>query len=384
MLPPGTLRVAGLVLRNGTRMFGVAGASTLQGLGGKPIASAVYMKRIHIDGVVFDGAGLPLTGGRQAAVLALTGIERLTLDGIVVRNSVASGARLERCGGRVVASEFADCAESGLYSNDATGLEIAHNRVANCANNGIQVWRSAAGEDGTIVAMNRIEKIAAKAGGSGEYGNGVNVFRAGNVIVTGNRIADCAYSAVRGNAASNIQITSNSASRIGEVALYAEFGFEGAVISNNVVDGAAAGISVTNFNEGGRLAIVQGNLIRNLVRREHEPVDKRGEGIGVEADTIVAGNVIEGAPTAGIHIGWGKYMREVVATGNLIRASRVGITVSGDPAAGACLLAQNMISGATDGAIRAMNQRAVASDDLLMLGAKGKPAGVTLHANVGG
>ena len=30
------------------------------------------------------------------------------------------------------------------------------------------------------------------------------------------------------------------------------------------VDGAALGISVTNFNEGGRLAVVQGNLIRNL------------------------------------------------------------------------------------------------------------------------
>ena len=84
------------------------------------------------------------------------------------------------------------------------------------------------------------------------------------MIVRGNRIRHCAYSAVRGNAAANIQIAGNSISDVGEVALYAEFGFEGAVIANNSVDGAAIGVSVTNFNEGGRLAVVQGNIIRNL------------------------------------------------------------------------------------------------------------------------
>jgi len=31
------------------------------------------------------------------------------------------------------------------------------------------------------------------------------------------------------------------------------------------VDGAAEGVSVCNFNEGGRLAVVQGNIIRNLL-----------------------------------------------------------------------------------------------------------------------
>ena len=78
-----------------------------------------------------------------------------------------------------------------------------------------------------------------KAGGSGQYGNAVNVFRADNVIVRGNRIRNAAFSAVRGNAASNMQIVGNTCTGLGEVALYAEFGFEGAVIANNIVDGAA-------------------------------------------------------------------------------------------------------------------------------------------------
>src|SRR6185437_14614109 len=204
--------------------------------------------------------------------------------------------------------------QAAIRSIDATGIDITNNDIADCGNNGIQVWRSEAGEDGSIVAGNRIARIRADSGGTGENGNGVSVFRAGGVLVSGNRITDCAYTAVRGNAASDIQIIANNCARLGEVALYAEFGFEGALIANNLVDTAATGISVTNFNEGGRLAVIKGNLIRNLFRREHEKDDKRGEGIGVEADAVVIGNTIQNAPPVGIQIGWGTFMRDVSAT----------------------------------------------------------------------
>jgi len=99
----------------------------------------------------------------------------------------------------------------------------------------------------------------------GQYGNAINAFRAGNVIVRGNRIRNCDYSAVRGNSASNIQISGNSVSNVREGRAVSEFSFEGAVIANNTVDGAAVGVSVCNFNEGGRIAVVQGNIIRNLL-----------------------------------------------------------------------------------------------------------------------
>jgi putative cofactor-binding repeat protein len=83
------------------------------------------------------------------------------------------------------------------------------------------------------------QDIKAGLGGSGQYGNAINAFRAGNVIVRGNRIRNCDYSPERGNSASNIQISGNSVSDVREVALYSEFSFEGAVIANNTVDGAA-------------------------------------------------------------------------------------------------------------------------------------------------
>jgi uncharacterized secreted repeat protein (TIGR03808 family) len=160
---------------------------------------------------------------------------------------------------------------------------------------------------------------------------------------------------VRANAASNVQIIGNACSRLGEVAIYAEFGFEGALIACNLIDTAASGIAVTNFNDGGRLAVVQGNLVRGLFRREQEPEDKRGVGISVEADTLVTGNTIESAESCGIAVGWGSYLRDCAISQNLVRKTPVGILVSDDPAAGQALVSGNMIADTPDGAIRFMD-----------------------------
>ena len=243
----------------------------------------------------------------------------------------------------------------------------SRNTIRAAGNNGIQVWRSEPGDDGTLVVDNRIEGILARAGGAGQNGNGVNVFRAANVVVQGNRIRGCAFSAVRGNAASNLQVIGNNATGSAEVALYAEFGFEGAVIANNVVDGAAIGVAVTNFNQGGRFAVVQGNVIRNLVAKRPastDPNDGAGIGIGVEADSAVTGNVIENAATAGITVGWGQYLRDVSVTGNVVRSAGVGISVSVSPGAGSAVIADNLIAATKNGAIVGMDQKRAMTGDL--------------------
>jgi uncharacterized secreted repeat protein (TIGR03808 family) len=351
-LAPGHFRTGRLQLRPGTRLIGTARSTTLEFVGGQAFLIGEG-DGIALEGLVLDGGYQTLDIGGANGLVNLRKSRSLTLRDLEVTRSIANGIALEGCGGSVSDCTVTAALMAGIHSLDAIGLQIVHNRVADCANNGIQIWRSEPGEDGSVVSGNRIERIRTDGGGTGQNGNGINAFRAGGVLVTGNRITDCAYSAVRGNSASNIQIIANSCARLGEVALYAEFAFQGALIANNVVDTAASGISVTNFNEGGRLAVVQGNVLRNLFRREQEPEDKRGEGIAVEADAVVTGNVIESAPTAGLVIGSGAYMREIVATGNLIRKARVGILVSSDPGAGACLIANNMISGAADGGIRA-------------------------------
>ena len=104
----------------------------------------------------------------------------------------------------------------------------------------------------------------------------------------------------------------------------------------------------------------------NLVALEAVLADAetRGIGIHVEADTVVTGNVIEGSPAFGIVIGWGPYLRDVSVTDNLVRNAYIGIGVSTDPAAGTALITNNLISGAKDGAIRAMSGPTPVGPDL--------------------
>ena len=127
-------------------------------------------------------------------------------------------------------------ADNALFCNDSRGLVIIANIIRGSGNGGIRVWQSDKRRDGSLIADNRIEDTAARAGGSGQNGNAINVFRAGNVIVRGNVIRKAAFSAIRGNAASDIQIIGNNCAALDEVAIYSEFEFEGAVIADNIVD----------------------------------------------------------------------------------------------------------------------------------------------------
>lgn len=351
-LPPGTFYVANIELRQGTKLIGAEGLTRLHYAGGETFISGENGRDIKLQGLVFDGQNLGLDARQSSALVSFTTCANLEIRDCTFRQSLVNGISLEGCSGRIENTTVEDVRNTGIFALNSTGLNVIHNDVGRCGDNAIQVWRNTPVPDGTRVSGNRIYDISAKSGGSGQYGNGVNVFRAGNVSVTDNHISDCAYSAVRGNASSNLQILSNSCVRIGEVALYAEFEFEGAMISNNLVSDVASGISVTNFADGGRLATITGNLIRDLKRREFEPVDKRGIGISVEADSVVSGNVIENAPSAGLVLGWGTYRRDLIAAQNIIRNARIGILVAADPNTGPTLITGNLISGSTHGAIR--------------------------------
>ncbi len=323
MLGPGDYRVGGLSLPAGTQLIGVRGATRLIFSGGAAMISARGGDHITLAGLTIEGGGRPLP--ENSALVVFEQCNDLRIMDCEVTGSGRSGIRLFEVQGTVSDTTIAKAADVAIYSLDARGLTIQNNIVRGAGNGGILVHRSQKGDDGTLVVDNRIEDINNVAGGSGQYGNAINVFRAGNVIVRGNRISRAAYSAVRGNAASNIQITGNIATDLGEVAIYSEFGFEGAIIANNTIDGAALGIVTCNFNEGGRLAVVQGNLIRNLKAKRPAgtaPDDAGGVGIAIEADASVTGNVIENAPVAGIMVGWGAYMRDVSVIGNVVRNSR--------------------------------------------------------------
>src|SRR3954463_2627430 len=380
-LPPGIYRTGMLRLSSGSQLVGVRGATKLVFTGGASMLQGEGANSIGLANITFDGAGIPLPT-RRGLLHCLAGRDIRVTD-CEIANSGGNGIWFENVSGDVSGNIFTNIAVTAITSFDAQGLIVSRNTILGSNDNGIEILRTAIGDDGTQVFDNRIEDIKAGPGGSGQYGNAINAFRAGNVIVRGNRIKNCDYSAVRGNSASNIHITGNTVSDVREVALYSEFAFEAAVIANNIVDGAAVGVSVCNFNEGGRIAVVQGNIIRNLVPKRPigtAPDDDAGIGIYVEADSSVTGNVVENAPSFGIIAGWGRYLRDVAITGNVIRNAFVGVGVSVMPGAGTALVNNNMISETPRGAVVGLDHARTITTDLSADGAQ-RYAQVVLGGN---
>jgi uncharacterized secreted repeat protein (TIGR03808 family) len=364
-LPPGIYRTGPLRLANGAQLVGVRGASVLKFTGGSSLVGSEGASGISLTNLTLDGDGIKLED-RRGLVHFLSGLDVRVQDCDII-GSGGNGIWFESVAGEVSGNTIRKTANTALTSFDALGLLVAQNTIQDASDNGIEILRNAPGDDGSIIVNNRIEDIKAGAGGSGQHGNAINAFRAGNVIVSGNRIRNCDFSAVRGNSASNIHITGNSVSNVREVALYSEFSFEGAIIANNTVDTCTIGVSVVNFNEGGRIATVHGNIIRNMLPRRTvgvAPAADAGIGIAVEADTAVTGNVIENAPMFGILAGWGKYLRDVTITGNVVRNAFVGIGVSVAPGAGTALVSNNLISGSGRAAIAGLDHAKVVTDDL--------------------
>ncbi len=369
-LPEGTYVVSELKLPARTRLSGVAGATRLVFAGGQSMLSGDHAELVAMKDLTIDGANQPLAD-YVPGIIHVADSRGIAIEGCTVIGSSRSGIALDRSGGRLSGNIVGTAQSVGIRAIESDGLTIADNTVQDCGNAGIQVWRFAAGDDGTIVSGNRVQRIAAKDGGTGQNGNGINVFRAHGVIVTNNRITDCAFTAVRANSSNNVQITGNNCQGCGEVGIFSEFSFEGAMIANNIVDTAATGISVTNFDQGGRMAVVSNNIVRNLTGVGPYPPGPLGFGVGiaVEADTAANGNVIDGAPNIGMLIGWGPYLRDVTATGNVIRQAPVGIGVSVVDGAGSAVISDNLISGAAKGAILGMRWQSPASGDLAETGA---------------
>ena len=84
---------------------------------------------------------------------------------------------------------------------------------------------------------------------------------------------------------------------------------------------------------------------------------------------MVANNVVEKAAGAGLSLGWGAALRDVSATGNVVRDADIGIAVSVAPGAGGAVIADNIISNTRNGAIVGMKWLKPATGDMARIGA---------------
>ncbi|HEY5793877.1 MAG TPA: TIGR03808 family TAT-translocated repetitive protein [Bosea sp. (in: a-proteobacteria)] len=351
LIPPGRYRISRIALPDGARLIGVPGATQLVAAQAGPVLIARGLGRAALSGVALDGLGIRIAG--REGLLNADEVGDLGIRDCNFVNAGSVGLVLNRTGGSVETSAFRNMAESALFSLDSRGLQIERNRVEDCGNNGIQLWRSQPGDDRSFVRGNRIERIRADAGGDGPNGNGISLYKAGGVIIEGNSLRDCALTFIRNNSGASVQILGNQGKRCGECGIYSEFAFEGAIITSNLVEDCAHGANITNLDHGGRLSVFANNIVRNarkgLYPGVKEPIG--GIGVHVEAEATVTGNVIEGTSDIGISLGWSWGMRNLVATGNMVRKTGIGIAISLVPKQRNALIASNVIAEATRGAV---------------------------------
>lgn len=333
-LPAGRFRIAGLNLPSGTRLVGMGPATVLEGYLSIEGAEDVTLAELTLRGA---------SGGSSGSLISVSGSANLRLDGLVLRDG-GIGLDAYASSGMVTNCRFHHFADAAVHSLDGLGLTISGCAIENCGNAGIRIWRSSPGLDGSIIIANRFADIDWRDGGNGQNGNGVNVFRADGVIVSDNQFDRCAFTAVRLNAATSTIVRGNSCRASGEVAIFSEFEFSGSVIADNLIDGAAAGISMTNLDSGGHLASCTGNIVRNLYARSDVNPDTTPYGIAAEADAIISGNAVSVVPGIGIAAGYGPFLRNVAIVGNVVSDCEIGIGVSIAPGAGAVHLADNLIS----------------------------------------
>lgn len=356
-LPAGRFRVSGIMFLGNMVVEGVPGATWLVGTGGA-IGTISAQSDIVLRDIGFAGdAG-------DEPLLTVAAASRITLERCRFRDSPATALSLYQSSATIRDCDFAGHGDAAIHALDSSGLLISDNRISRCGNAGIRVWRSESGPDGTIVTGNRISGIDWRGGGNGQNGNGINVYLADEVIVADNHIRDCAFSAIRLNTTRNSQVSGNQCLNSGEVAIFSEFGFSGSVITANIVDGAACGISITNLDAGGHLAVCADNIVRNIFPRSEVNPDAMPIGIFAEAETAIGGNVIENVPGVGIAAGWGPYLRNVVVANNLVAASRIGIGVSLAQGAGAVTISGNRID-ATEHDIAGMAWTDIIEPDLM-------------------
>jgi uncharacterized secreted repeat protein (TIGR03808 family) len=351
-LPPCRYRVATVDLPDRVHLIGIPGETRLVFAGGPYLLRAEGTRRLRIEGVALDGESLPLAEGIDA-LLDVYDVADLVLDDCQFIGSGASAATLRSVAGRVERSRFDGARTVGLELVEARGMIVRDNVATGCGDTGILVARYEEGADGTIVTGNRVTDIRAESGGTGQYGNGINLDKANGVVIANNRIDNCAFSAIRCFSSDALHIGGNVATRSGEMAVYVEFAFEGAIVANNVIDGGNGGISFANsFEHGGRLGTCSGNVVRNITGgpRYADGNPQIGAGISAEADIAVTGNVVEDA-IWGISLGWGPHLRNVSAVGNVIRRADIGIAVSVVEGAGPALVADNLIAETRRGAI---------------------------------
>ena len=352
-VPPGTYRVGELESPGNVTWVGVPGASVLLHNGGAYLMAVTGVSNVSFQDLTFDGN----RGARTDAALMLVrdGAKRVRLEGCTIQRGSNSGISIADAACTVTDCLIRNVGLYGIVCNSREKIRIVGNEIVDIGNKGIYAFRPRRQAVQLIIADNFISRIRSDAGGDGPNGNAINLFRADDVLVQGNHVTECKFSGVRVAEGDGCRVIGNHFKRCFDTVIYIEFGASRAIISSNhIVDCPHRAIGITNFNNGGHMTICSSNVIKNAGY----------EAIYAEADTIVQGNIIDGADH-GIVVGNGKYLRNVTIEGNTIqdtrggskRRLRYGILVSNHGEAKPAFVANNRIFNFRSKAIHGHDHR---------------------------
>ncbi|MGN6488164.1 MAG: TIGR03808 family TAT-translocated repetitive protein [Devosia sp.] len=362
-LPPGTYFAQNLQVPSYLVVEGIPGKTMLAAAGEAPVARVVGSAHVRFENVGFSaGHGGPV--GIEEGLLEIEASDHVTLTSCGFTGGKASGIVIHDAATEIDACDFLGHGRAAIFSADSRGLVAARNRIAGCGNAGILIRGGTSRRGASTLLGNSISGIGATNGGTGQNGNGISVFRCDDVLIANNRIADCAFTAIRLNATNNVVVSGNLCRNSGDVAILSQFAFTGSVISDNIVDGAALGISVTSMDRGGQLATITGNIVRNIRAASAVNPETRPIGIYAEAETTITGNTVAAVAGTGIRAGTGEFLRNVVIADNVVSAADTGIGVSVAPGAGPVSITDNTVTARAHGIV-GLEAETVVSDDLV-------------------
>lgn len=369
-IPAGIFRIRTVAITAPIEIYSAPGGAVLEGYGQGPsilVAPAAAGRRfgpVSIKSLSMDGQGRAFPEGSYGGLIRARDIDGLTVEGCILRHSAAQGLYFERTSGWIRDTVVDSAGDCGLCSSNAaaTGVVIEANKVKNSGNTGIRVIRDNLETDRSAILNNTVDATKAIAGGNGANGNGINVYRAGNVTISGNKVSNSAFSAIRLNASSGSHVIGNYCHSSYEVALYVEAPgerepFHGGIVADNIIDDCGAGISIANTNNGGRRIVVSGNQITHAVNHTVTypggSYQTFGRGIEADGDVIVTRNQIESVADWAIlahasNYGVGTATMMVLITDNMIKTCGGGIAFHNEDATyGRIMIGGNMIDAFT-------------------------------------
>lgn len=328
---------------NPLRMYAPSGA-TVQLSGDAPnLIKVDGVNGVTLEGVSFSGGSYANTDTNAwPGLLRFNGDIKFTISKCKIFSWSKSGiSATAGAAGTVIDCQFWSL-EYGVTVLDSQ-CTIERNSIIDCTNGGVYVWTSSAYNIIARVADNFIQDIQNAAGGSGQYGNGISVYRAGGVAIVNNTIYQCTLSAIRINGGSHCQVLGNKTWSTGDVSIFVESpGSDvqtiGNIVANNVVDSGNVGITSVNVGLYGdgmtRRTIISGNQVFNSTNTA----------IVVEGGCVVTGNTIENGQI-GIQVGTNDASFELDVTGNFVQNCNMAIGYSADGAAAGMLISSNVIKG---------------------------------------